>query len=82
MLDHAIQAPKAVVAGARILNCVGISGSIWGENRAQFRIAPPEIAPEVRAIAGIEEEVSLLFVLWKERLRLGDQIRDNINRIE
>lgn len=45
-------------------------------------IAPPEIAPEVRAIAGIEEEVSLLFVLWKERLRFGDQIRDNINRIE
>lgn len=63
IFNHAIQAPKAVVMGARILNCVGIVGSIWGEKRIQLRRAPPEIAPEVRAIAGIEEDTSLLFVL-------------------
>ena len=48
---HAAQAPKAVVRAARILNCIGIDGSTWGENRIQLKSAPPQIAPVVRAVA-------------------------------
>ena len=47
-----------------------------------MRIAPPEIAPDVKAIAGIELLESRLFVLWKGEWSEGDQMRDNINRVE
>lgn len=82
MFDHAIQAPKAVVIGVKIFSWAGIVGSVWGENNIQLKTAPPEMAPKVRAIAGREADVSLLFVLWKGGWSAGDQIRDSINRME
>lgn len=79
---QAIQIPNKVATGGNSFSGVEREGSICGEKSIQLNIAPPTIAPVVKLIAGTEVLVSELFVLCRGGCNAGDQMRDNIKRVE
>lgn len=55
-LVEAPRMPRIVTVSARVFRGRGRIGSLEGRVISQFRVAPPEIAPRVRVVIGINRE--------------------------
>lgn len=75
-------APRIVITRGQSFKEEGKTGSSRKLNLIQFNIAPPKIAPKVRAIIGEVIRVEESFTYWKGKQLDEFQTTVIINRIE
>ena len=77
-----IKKERAVIVIVSIFRFSGSIGTTRYGGRSQFKSAPPQIAPIVRIIIGVEMFVSESFIKIRGLLIFIGQIADSIIRIE